>query len=125
MSGTLLAYGDKVIGVVARDNGSVSITADGVKTYSQLLDQLFALIDFNKISDKSCLMDSTDNYSIAHIGLKTSNRADFVADITNHRYAYSVRNSGSMFNYYTYTTSTYTNASNNVPSASTVFKIIY
>lgn len=124
MSGTLLAYGDKVIGVVARDNGSVQVVADGVKTYAQLLDQLFTLIDFNKISDKSCLTDSTDK-AIAHIGLKTSNRADFVADITNHRYAYSVRNSGSMFNYYAFTTSTYTNASNNVPSASTVFKIIY
>ena len=124
MSGTLLAYGDKVIGVVARDNGSVSITADGVKTYSQLLDQLFSLIDIDKISDKSCLTTSTDN-AIAHIGYKASNRADFIADIINHRYAYSVRNSGSQFNYYVFTTSTYTNASNNVPSASTVFKIIY
>lgn len=37
------------------DPGSVSVTGDGVKTWSQLLDELFALIDDSKISYKSVL----------------------------------------------------------------------
>lgn len=32
---------------------SVSVTADGVKTYSALLDELYALVDFSKVSVNS------------------------------------------------------------------------
>ena len=35
---------------------SVSVTADGVKTYSQLFDALFALVDFSKLTVRSMLM---------------------------------------------------------------------
>ena len=35
------------------DKGSVSITADGVKTWTQALNELFALIDTTKVSSDS------------------------------------------------------------------------
>ena len=59
MSGTLLAYGDKVIGVVAKDNGSVQVVADGVKTVSQLLNELYTLIDLTKIKPSSYVVLKT------------------------------------------------------------------
>lgn len=37
------------------DKGSVSVTADGVKTYGALFNELFALVDFSKINANSML----------------------------------------------------------------------
>ena len=37
------------------DRGSVSVTADGVKTFGQLFNELYALIDSSKLSIKSLL----------------------------------------------------------------------
>lgn len=37
------------------DRGSVSVTADGVKTYGALFNELFALVDFSKINANSML----------------------------------------------------------------------
>ena len=39
--------------------GSISVTGDGTKTYKQLLNELYALIDDNKLSVKSVLKDAT------------------------------------------------------------------
>ena len=42
--------------------GSASVTADGVKTWSTLFNELFALVNVNKISVNTCIqIDDTDN----------------------------------------------------------------
>lgn len=104
--------------------GSVSVTADGVKTYSQLLNELNALIDFSKVNRNTCLTDST-NKTVAYIGYKDSNRLDFVAQIANHRYSYSARTSSSQASTYAYTTSTYTDISSTVPVSGTIIAVEY
>lgn len=43
------------------DKGSVSVTADGVKTYTQLLNSLYELADFSKLSQYSYLVRSTSD----------------------------------------------------------------
>ena len=49
------------------DRGSVKITADGVKTYVTLLNELFALLDLDKVSPASIIRigSSMHNLSIA------------------------------------------------------------
>ena len=49
------------------DKGSVSVTADGVKTYAQLLNELYALIDSSKTSYNTFLVrNSSGNLSVYH-----------------------------------------------------------
>lgn len=53
--------------------GSISVTGDGTKTNSQLLDELFALIDFTKVSYKTkfrleIAAGNTRNYSLVTVG---------------------------------------------------------
>ncbi len=43
------------------NNGSVKVTANGVKTYSQVLDDLFALIDMTKITSNSRFVIAYNN----------------------------------------------------------------
>ena len=45
--------------------GSVSITADGVKTHEQLFDELYALIDSSKVSRKSQLVSGPIVYNMS------------------------------------------------------------
>ena len=54
---------DQINNALALNN--VSVTADGVKTYSQLLDELFALVDTSKINANSVLeMGATGTTSL-------------------------------------------------------------
>lgn len=49
---------------------SVSVTADGVKTYRQLLNELFALVDFSKLNGRSFVVwenTTTDIYPLQMI----------------------------------------------------------
>lgn len=48
---------DEVVAKV--DRGSVSVTADGVKTYGTLLNELQALVDYTKVTDYSYLKIGT------------------------------------------------------------------
>ena len=58
--------GDNALNTV-NDKGSVSVTADGVKTTSTLLNELYALIDKTKISYKSVLVFANNVVSISKI----------------------------------------------------------
>lgn len=49
------------------DKGSVSVTADGVKTYRTLLDELYALIDSSKTSNKTVLVVGDELYRLDRI----------------------------------------------------------
>lgn len=61
---------DKALKALA-PQGSVQVASDGVKTYATLLTELYALVDFTKITSKSCLVI---NAEYLHIGIyDTSN----------------------------------------------------
>ena len=55
--------------------GNVSVTADGIKTYGQLLDALFALIDSTKINQ-----NTTVNHQYSATGFDTLNRSQTASD---------------------------------------------
>lgn len=48
------------------NKGSVSVTADGIKTYKQLLDGLYTLIDLSKVTNNSKLVVEYSNGSLIH-----------------------------------------------------------
>ena len=54
----MLYLRNKPIGAISKgvDSGSVSVTADGVKTYATLLNELYALVDVNKVSNNTILI---------------------------------------------------------------------
>lgn len=122
MSGTLLAYGDKVIGVVAKDNGSVSITTDGVKTYAQLFNELFAMVDRDKISKNSALLFQDTFLQISRFSATT---ISFLGLSDINLMTVAMKSSSSLYYTYAITNSTATNRSTNIPTASMVLKIIY
>ena len=108
---------------------SVSVTADGVKTYSQLLNELYALVDKDRVSRDSYL--STGGYNIPVV-YKSSSAIRIVgcmlADAGNTYingyylmesnstlYSWSVKTSGN----------TVTNSSSSVPTTGTTFTLYY
>lgn len=52
---------DGALNEVSNDKGSVSVTADGVKTYGALLRELSALIDYTKVSHNTKLVRISSN----------------------------------------------------------------
>ena len=55
---SVLMKNEEMLAGLVPSEESVSVTADGVKTYSQLLDALFAQIDFAKVTRHSVLQVS-------------------------------------------------------------------
>lgn len=56
------------------DRGSVSVTADGVKSFSTLLSELHALVDYSKVNAKSVLTIGQKTY---HVSQLVSNAVSF------------------------------------------------
>lgn len=100
----------------------ISVTADGVKTYSQLLDDLFALIDSTKITESSTL--NKDNI-IYHIGNISSSQYDFGSITVKHVNGIRLKASGSEFTDLNMTTTTYTDVTSQVATANETFTIMY
>lgn len=108
---------------------SVSVTADGVKTYSQLLDSLFALIDFSKITENSVVKISSSTvmqvYTMSvmhpntdmHLFRLARSGSQCVETVT------VLLPSGSTMGYWT--GGTYTNESGNAPASGRVIAFCY
>lgn len=117
------------------NRGSVSVTADGVKNYSQLMDDLFALIDSSKLSMNSYLVEYADaGDSIYRLTLKSSNlyvygTSYLGATAAIYEFGIHVKASGSALNNGTIATDgTYTpyQRSSDVPPANTKkFELFY
>lgn len=58
-----------------KGSGSVSVTADGVKTRKQLLETLHTLIDYSKLNEKSVL--EFDGYGVFFMTTIGANNATF------------------------------------------------
>ena len=110
-------------------NGSVSVTADGVKTYATILNELYGLADLTKISAKSYIDYCNVNYhelfslqimnanSVYVFACITSSASGILAEI------YTVRSSSS--SYEDVYGSTVTNKSTQVPVSGRVFTLYY
>lgn len=60
------------------NKGSVSVTADGVKTWSQMFDSLWALIDFTKLSPNSLLTTGlSPNYACYQVSILSVSEVEF------------------------------------------------
>ena len=111
--------------------GSYSVTADGVKSYSDLLSELAALIDFSKIHIANLYMKGTGVYKSIPVSNITDSQLNFSgvisagsSDVTI--YNVVVRSNSPIYNQAVITSNTYTmtDEKSNVP-ASGVEIIIY
>ena len=113
---------NEVFANTAENAGSVSVTADGVKTYSQLFDELHALIDASKIKNSSFIVSNGEVYRISRIA---GTDYTFVNEGINARYGIKVKSSASDANTFDYTSGTYSTISSSIVAASTVFELFY
>ena len=106
--------------------GSVSITADGVKTYGQVLDDLFALVDASKINTKSSLVIESGStkyvFGIESIGVAFSFSAVRQTASATTIEELVVASSSS---YVTSYNGTVTDSTNNAASSGMIFTIVY
>ena len=139
-NGTPTTTDKTIIGAINEINaevnpGSVSVTADGVKTTSQLLDQLFALVDQTKIGPKSVYNYEIGPGNVRYFSIITlsGSQLEFIRTTCT---AYISKNvnvimkaSGSMQHDITATVAddsiAYTDESSTVPDSGHVLKIIY
>lgn len=110
------------------DRGSVSVTADGVKTAGALLDELYALIDFSKVTldvklqlgNYMCVSsrNSTNECRFVYTGISTN-----ICIILN----LFLISTGSVFRKCEITSSSVsiTNETNDVPDNGTVYTLYY
>ena len=107
----------------AANKGSVSVTADGVKTYSEILDDLYALIDTDKITNISTLQRDSINCVLVDNG---ATKEFSVAWMNASHYGisfFSLGASGSTF--FEMQDGTITDKSNSVVNAGRVFTFRY
>lgn len=127
MSGTLLAYGDKVIGALVKSNGYVQVVADGTKTYSQLLSALYALIDSSKVSaDSYVVWELPNSYKVfCRLGIIATGKYDVASVQENNIVKFSIRSSASTYYLYSMANNTNTNNSSSAVQSGTTFTFYY
>ena len=107
---------------------SVSVTADGVKTFSQLLDDLYTLVDQTKINEKSVFRLGNNIYPIQHIDgsqlIFSRSRAE-AAKITNASATIKASSSTYIDAETVAASTSFSNYSSTVATSGDVFKIIY
>lgn len=108
-------------------SGSVSVTADGVKTNSQLLDELFALIDISKLNGKSAFSiigsNSTECFNI--ISFNATRCVITQTGIQSNTPIYALIIAKASASTYGEYLESYNNLSSTVPRSGTIFKIEY
>lgn len=117
---------------IATGNASVTVTGDGVKTYGQLMDELYAAADTSLIKAGSTL-ESDYNGTKSYFGLAIASGSEFTfvrseASATATGVVYLVvKSSGSTFIRYTNNASsvTPTDNSSSVPTAGFTYTLVY
>ena len=115
---------NEVYGIVT-SNDSVSVTGDGVATYTSKLDDLFALIDPSKINERSILKMGNEVYHTSNIGgsdYQFIGTTISIADGIGGR-RIIIKNSGS--NFFINLNGTTTDNSNQAVANGSVIKVIY
>ena len=111
---------DEVVSMTYGNGGSVTITGDGVMTYSQALDALYALVDQSKIKPKSYFV--YDNNAVCPITNLTSTALVFSANVSATRaQMFTLKPSASTWFTYNFAASAYSDESaNTIPSGRTL-----
>ena len=103
---------------------SVSVTADGVKTWATLLNELYALADFTKVNNYSYIEQGAIYFKYQRV---FNNKYVFTCTFGSEYWMltqyYSLDASSSTFVEYNKTTMT--DASSNVAPSGTVIKLVY
>lgn len=110
------------------DRGSVSVTGDGSKTYAQLLNELYALVDLSKISKSSVLqIQSSGGFNNAVLNTGTSSSLTFTWSYARQNGGSEVRQYlvSSTSGYYQTQGSTYSDNSSIVVASGTKLAIEY
>ena len=114
----------------AINKGSVSVTANGTKTYSQMLSELKALIDFSKVSARSYMRIITGSYSECYnvLAFNTVDYAVMCSSTTDSggiylRYA-KITSTGSYTSYYS-GSGNISDMSSNVVNSGNIFRFTY
>ena len=110
--------------------GEVSVTADGIKTYAQILGELGALIDVTKLNEKTTFSYRGD--IVLHIVTRDTSGAAFSRDVISgsgtvtifHAIISTIANN-SHFRMADGVVTGATNMDNNVPTNGWVFKVTY
>lgn len=103
--------------------GSVSVTANGVKTYAALLAELFALVDRSKISDKAVLR--IGQYVFQLLRVQTNDIWFSFCQCGNDSIAIRTAIVGATSYLYNWNGSTYSSIGSSVPTNGDVFKLSY
>lgn len=131
-SGTEIAKVDGT-SIYIPDAGSVSVTADGSKTYTQLLNQLYALIDATKINAKSIfeMIGSDGVVTVFPCTYVSTTQINFVGSTGSVNgfsiNAFNIKSSDSDRASCVLSTSgiTLTSLGSSIPTSGYVFKVIY
>lgn len=107
------------------NKGEVSVTGDGTKTYTQLLNELYALVDRTKLDGKSYFIGAYG--LVAKInGIQTSYIGFNSTDVElNALKSTSIGLKPSASFAYSFNRTTVTDNSSNVPTSGTVLKVVY
>lgn len=79
---------------------SVSVTADGVKTWQALLEELYALLDTSKVTNSAHLVTDGNVFQLSNIGngyFGLSSQVSFFSSPYFYNYAINVRASGAVY----------------------------
>lgn len=130
----MLYLRNKPIGAISSgvDSGSVSVTADGVKTLSTLLDELFALVDMSKVGPYTKLMfpDTAAIHTIFSVIQFTSSDIVLTASYAwasasdSVLRTFNMKSSGSQY-YWSRTNGTVGNGSSNVVDNGLIITLYY
>ena len=104
---------------------SVSVTADGVKTYSQMLDAVYAAMDTSKLTYYSVLTFNKEVFNINFLDATTPIFGETLCISANRIEAKGCRVQASGSIYAVLQSSGVTNISSSVPSSGTVFTVVY
>jgi len=107
--------------------GSIEVTADGVKTYKALLNELWALIDWDKVSiyAKLLMISSSTNYAVMSVsGFNKNNTVRFGCNSHSECWGVLVHSSLSQLRNYAYA-GTVTTFDDNVMPSGQKFTIYY
>lgn len=124
---TLMEGTNPIAGLIP-DRGSVSVTADGVKTRGQLLNELFSLIDPTKINVNSKLERKTSSMSVNMYGFisrSTSGYGFSLSLAVDNNFTLHTVIISSTSAYWSYDGTTITNASSMVDGAGITYTLYY
>lgn len=111
------------------NRGFVSVTADGVKTLTTLLNELYALVDRSKVSNESCILSGVGVFRLSVVSLDMLVYV-FSYSLDNSKIYYEtmgVAASGSVLNHWELTTTgtIYLDNSSQVPTSGVQFQLYY